>query len=483
MLNKKFIINLMGLVLMFESLFMFVCAGVALIYREGDFTTLLIATFITFVTGALSWYPTRKVPKDLIKREGFIVVSLVWVVMSVFGALPYYISGYIPSYTDAFFETISGFTTTGASILVDIEALPHGILFWRSMTHFIGGMGIIVLAIAIMPYFGFGGMQLYNAEASGVTNEKLHPRITQTAKTFWGIYVALVLVQTIFLLFGGMNLFESLCHSFGTLASGGFSPKNSSIAGYSPYIQYVIIVFMIFAGINFTIHYFILNGKWSKIKSNSELWLFLSVIGAATLIITVFLNIGEKYELERAFRDSLFQVVSIITTTGFVTADYSAWPQYLSFIIFLLMFSGGCAGSTAGGIKIMRHNILFRNSMLEFRRMTHPQAVIPLRISGKIIPKEVVFTVLAFVILYIIIFVIGSLALTFMGLSWESAMGATATCMAGIGPGFGEIGNPVGNFALTPDAGKWLLSFLMLLGRLELFSFLILFSPEFWKNS
>lgn len=482
MLNKKFIINLMGSVLMFESLFMLLCGGVALMYGEGDFSVLLISSLITFLVGVVSWFPTRNVSTDLIKREGFIVVSLVWVLMSVFGALPYVIGGYIPSYTDAFFETISGFTTTGASILTDIEALPHGILFWRSMTHFIGGMGIIVLAIAIMPYFGFGGMQLYNAEASGVTNEKLHPRITQTAKSFWGIYVGLVLLQTVVMLFGGMNLFESLCHSFGTLASGGFSPKNTSIAEYSPFIQYVVILFMILAGTNFTIHYFILNGKWSRIKSNSELWVFLSIIGVATVIIALFLNMGEKYALERAFRSAMFQVVSILTTTGFVTDDYTAWPQYLSFIIFMLMFSGGCAGSTAGGIKVMRHNILFRNSMLEFRRMTHPQGIIPLRIGGKVIPKEVVFTVLAFVILYIIIFVIASLVLTFMGLSWESAMGASATCMAGIGPGFGEIGNPVGNFALTPMAGKWLLSFLMLLGRLELFSFLILFSPEFWRN-
>jgi len=289
-------------------------------------------------------------------------------------------------------------------------------------------------------------------------------------------------LQTVVMLFGGMNLFESLCHSFGTLASGGFSPKNTSIAEYSPFIQYVVILFMILAGTNFTIHYFILNGKWSRIKSNSELWVFLSIIGVATVIIALFLNMGEKYALERAFRSAMFQVVSILTTTGFVTDDYTAWPQYLSFIIFMLMFSGGCAGSTAGGMKVMRHNILFRNSMLEFRRMTHPQGIIPLRIGGKVIPKEVVFTVLAFVILYIIIFVIASLVLTFMGLSWESAMGASATCMAGIGPGFGEIGNPVGNFALTPMAGKWLLSFLMLLGRLELFSFLILFSPEFWRN-
>ena len=482
MLNKKFILHLIGWVLMFESAFMLACTIVPIIYKENDLFPLLISALITFVCGLVAWATTQNVSKNFIKREGFVVVSLVWVFMSVFGALPFMISGYIPSFTDAFFETMSGFTTTGASIIYNIEGLPHGLLFWRSMTHFIGGMGIIVLAIAVLPYFGFGGMQLYNAEASGISGEKLHPRITETAKSFWGIYVLLVLIQTILMVFGDMNLFDALCHSFGTIASGGFSPKNTSIASYSPYIQYVIIVFMIFAGTNFTLHYFALKGNWRKIKSNNEFRLFLWVIAVATFIITAGLIVKSDYGFERAFRDSLFQVTSIITSTGFVTADYMQWPSYIIFIIFLLMFSGASVGSTSGGIKIMRHNILFRNSMLEFKRMTHPSAVIPLRINGKVISKEVVYTVLAFVILYLIIFTVGSLLLTFMGMTWESSMGACATTMGGIGPGLGDIGGPVGNFSLVPFAGKWLLSFLMLLGRLELFSVLILFSPDFWKN-
>jgi trk system potassium uptake protein TrkH len=482
MLNTRFIVNLLGFVLIFESLFMLICAGVSLIYHENDFFALLIASGITLISGLVAWFPTRHVPKDLIKREGFIVVTLVWIVVSLFGSLPFIIHGSIPSFTDAFFETISGFTTTGASILLDIEALPHGLLFWRSMTHFIGGMGIIVLAIAVLPFFGFGGMQLYNAEASGLSNEKLHPRITKTAKSFWGIYLALIITQTGLMLLGDMPLFEAFCHSFGTVATGGFSPKNSSIADYSPYIQYVIILFMILGGTNFALHYYAINRKWDRLKANSEYRLYLGILFVPTLIIAGGLIVSNGLNVEKAFRDALFQVTSIVTSTGFVTSDYTAWPSHLTFIIFLLMFSGGSAGSTSGGIKVMRHNILFRNSMLEFKRMIHPQAVLPMRIGGRVIQKEVVFTVLAFVMLYLMIFTFSTLSLTFMGMSWESSMGACATTMGGIGPGLGEIGGPVGNFSAAPMGAKWVLSFLMLIGRLELFSMLILLSPGFWRN-
>lgn len=482
MLNRRFIINLLGFVLIFESFFMLLCAGVALLYKGDDFFALLISSLITLAFGLTAWYPTRKVPKDLIKREGFIVVTMVWVLMSAFGAMPYMIHGAIPDFTDAFFETMSGFTTTGASILIDIEVVPHGLLFWRSMTHFIGGMGIIVLAIAVLPYFGFGGMQLYSAEASGISSEKLHPRITKTAKSFWGIYLLLIALQTILMLFGEMTLFDALCHSFGTVATGGFSTNNSSIAEYSPYIQYVIIVFMILSGTNFTLHYFAINRKWDKIWSSNEYRLYLGLLFVASLIVAVSLIVLRDYELETAFRSALFQVVSIVTTTGFITDNYTTWPSFLTFIIFLLMFTGGCVGSTGGGIKIMRHNILFRNTTLEFKRMTHPQAVLPLRIGGKVIPKEVVFTVLAFVMLYLIIFAFSTLVMTSLGMTWESSMGACASMLGAVGPGLGEIGNPVGNYSEVSVAGKWLLSFLMLIGRLELFSVLILLSPGFWRN-
>ncbi len=481
MLNKKFIINVLGLILVFESLFMLLCAGISVIYNENDLNAFLISFAITFITGGLCWYFNRKVEKDILKRESFIVVTLVWVVMSIFGSLPYILSGTIPSFTDAFFETISGFTTTGASVVNDIEALPHGILFWRSVTHLIGGMGIIVLAVAILPYFGFGGMQLYSAEAAGVTNDKLHPKITKTAKSLWGIYVLLVGAETVFLLLGGMPLFDALCHSFGTIASGGFSTKNDSIASYSPFLQYVIIVFMIFAGTNFALFYFMWKGLWEKLKSNSEFKVFIGVILLVSTCIGITLFFQTQQSFEESFRVALFQVTSIITSTGFVTADYTLWHPYLTFVIFILMFSGACVGSTSGGIKIFRHLILFKNIRIEFKRMSHPLAIIPLKIGKKVVSHEIVYKVLAFLVLYMVIFSAGTLIMTIVGLDMDSAFGAVATTMGGIGPGLGIVG-PVNNFESIPNVGKLVLSLLMLLGRLELFSVLILFSPNFWKN-
>ncbi len=480
MLNRKFILKVLGLIIAFESLFMLLCAGVSFIYGENDIKAFLISFAITFLVGVACWFFNKTIEKDQLKRESFIIVTIVWVVMSAFGSLPYIISGTIPSFTDAFFETISGFTTTGASVVNDIEALPHGILFWRSITHLLGGMGIIVLAVAILPFFGFGGMQLYSAEAAGVTNDKLHPRIAQTAKSLWGIYVFLVLLETVFLMFGGMPLFDALCHSFGTVASGGFSTKNDSIAGYSPYIQYVIIVFMIFAGTNFALFFFVWKGNWKKLTTNSEVKIFLSIIFIVSLCIGTTLYFHSNMTFERSFRDALFQVTSTITSTGFVTADYTAWHPYLTFIIFVLMFSGSCVGSTSGGIKIFRHMILFKNINIEFRKMSHPLAVIPLKIGKKIVSSEIVYKVLAFYVLYIVIFMIGTLLMTIVGLDMDSAMGSVATTMGGIGPGLGSVG-PVDNFFHIPAFGKWVLSLLMLLGRLELFSVLILFSPNFWK--
>jgi trk system potassium uptake protein TrkH len=480
MLNKKYIVNVLGLILVFESAFMLLCAGVSLIYGESDIKAFLLSFGITLTVGGLCWFFSRNVEKDILKRESFIIVTLVWIVMSIFGSLPYVFSGSISSFTDSFFETISGFTTTGASVVNDIESLPHGILFWRSITHLVGGMGIIVLAVAILPYFGFGGMQLYSAEAAGVTNEKLHPRIARTAKTLWVVYMVLILVETLFLLFGGMPLFDALCHSFGTIASGGFSTKNASVAFYSPYIQYVIIVFMIFAGTNFALIYFVWKGSWKKIINNVEYKVYLAIIFIVSFVIASVLWVDTDYSAEEAFRSALFQVSSIVTSTGFVTDDYTSWHPYLTFIIFLLMFSGACVGSTSGGIKIFRHLILFKNIRIEFKKMSHPLAVFPLKIGSKVVSSEIVYKVLAFLILYIIIFSVGSLLLTMVGLDMESALGAVATSMGGIGPGLGIVG-PVNNFFAIPVAGKWILSFLMLLGRLELFSVLILFSPNFWK--
>ncbi len=481
MINKKAILNTLGLILIFESFFMLLSMGVSLIYKENDIMAFVYSFLVTFGVGGLCYLTTRGYEKSKMKRESFIIVTLVWVVMSLFGSLPYIFSQTIPSFTNAFFETISGFTTTGASVVNNIEGLPHGILFWRSLTHLIGGMGIIVLAVAILPFFGFGGMQLFSAESAGVVNDKLHPHIKQTAKSLWGIYMLLIVLETIFLMLGGMPLFDALCHSFGTLASGGFSTKNDSIAGYSPYIQYVIIIFMFFAGTNFALFYFGWKQNWAKIWKNREFKIYSALVVIVSLGVGLTLFFVEGYPFEESLRAGAFQVVSMITSTGFASADYELWHPYLIFVMFLLMFSGACVGSTSGGVKVFRHIILIKSIRTEFKRMTHPAAVIPIKINSRAVSPEVVYKVLAFLVLYIIIFAIGSLALTITGVDMDSSMGAVATSMGGIGPGLGVVG-PADNFFGIPSTAKWILSLLMLLGRLELFSVLIIFSPHFWKG-
>ena len=492
-LNIEIIVRIIGILLMIVGVFILTALPFSIYYGdqpfkwalldgEHDFWPLLLSAIFTSATGLLMYFIVGKdVKKSIGKREGYIIVSSAWVIISIFGAIPFVLSGAISNYTDAFFETISGFTTTGATILNDIESMPKGLLFWRSMTHWIGGMGIIVLSIAILPFLGIGGMQLFMAEVPGPTPDKLHPRITATAKRLWGIYVMLTIAETGLLMFGGMNLFDGLCHAFGTMATGGFSTKNTSIIGFSPYIQYVITIFMILAGTNFTLHYFALHGKLKDIWKNEEYRYYISAIVVTTVIITLSLALIEHTHPEKAFRDSIFTVVSIITTTGFVTADYLYWPGALWFIIFLLMFVGGSAGSTGGGIKVARQLLLFKNSLLELKRLLHPQAVLPVRMNGRPVSQDIIFNVLAFFLIYIIIFALGTFVMSLMGLDFETAIGATAATIGNIGPGIGSVG-PMDNYANIPVFGKWFLSFLMLLGRLELFTVLILFSPAFWKR-
>lgn len=479
----QLIIKFIGILLMILSGFMVLSISWSWYYNEiAMIKSLLISSGITlafglFLTLITSGYDHRNIGK----KEGYIVVALTWICISAFGALPFYISGAIPSYTDAFFETISGFTTTGATILVDIEVMSKGLLFWRSMTHWLGGMGIIVLTLAILPILGVGGMQLFVAEAPGTTPSRLHPRITETAKRLWGIYLLFTLIQTVLLLFGGMNLFDAICHAFSTMATGGFSTKNDSIASFSPYIQYVIILFMVIAGTSFSLHYFLLKGQFEKVLNNEEFKFYLSVIGVFTILFTATIFFMHQSGLEQAFRDALFQIVSIVTTTGFITADYLQWHGFLWFGIFLLMFTGGCIGSTGGGIKMIRILILVKNTRLELKRLIHPMAVIPVRLNGQAIPTEIIQNFLAFFLLYIIITAGGSAIMAMFGLDFASAIGASAATLGNIGPAIGNLG-PVDNYSLIPSAGKWVLSFFMLLGRLEIFTVLLLFSPSFWKR-
>lgn len=481
-INLKLIFNIIGFLLMIEGVAMLTGVPFAFYYGDPRLYALPLSFLLTSGCGALVWYTTRsKQVSNFNKKEGFLLVSLAWLVISLFGMLPFLVSGAIPSVTDAFFETMSGFTTTGATILTDIEVMPKGILFWRSMTHWIGGMGIIVLSVAILPFLGIGGMQLYSAEMPGITKDKLHPRITETAKSLWAIYIILTLVLTGLLMLGNMNLFESLCHSFGTLATGGFSTRNSSIAGFSPYIQYVIILFMILAAMNFTLHYFAFQGRFRQIWHNEEFRKYLYILGAFTLVISAILVWDKGISGEKAFRDSLFQVVSVMTTTGYITSDYLVWPGSIWFLIFLLMFVGGMSGSTGSGIKVVRQLLLFKNAGKEMRRAIHPQGVIPVRLNRQAVSQDIIYKVMAFFQIYILIFAFGAMVMSLMGLDFETAIGATIATLGNIGPGIGQVG-PVGNYAFIPPAGKWFLSLLMLLGRLELFTILILFSRSFWKR-
>ncbi len=481
-INFKIILSIIGFLLILEGVFMFTGIPFSLLHCETKCYSLLISGIITLISGVVIRYYTRNASKNIGRREGYIIVSIAWIVISLFGTLPYLISGAIPNFTDAFFETISGFTTTGASILTDIESVPSGILFWRSMTQWIGGMGIIVLSVAILPILGIGGMQLFVSEMPGITPDKLHPRITQTAKRLWLIYVLLTFVETILLMLGGMDLFDSLCHSFATMATGGFSTQNASVADYSAHIQYVLIIFMFLAGTNFTLHYFALRGKFKNIWKNEEYRYYLLFTLSVTILITfIWILQSNINNIEKTFRDSLFQVVSIITTTGFVSSDYLIWPGFLWFFIFLLMFVGGSAGSTGGGIKIARHILLLKNSSAELKRSIHPQAIIPVKYNGKAVSQDIIFKVMAFFLIYLTIFFIGTFVMTLFGLDFKSAIGSTIATLGNIGPGIGKVG-PAHNYAWIPDMGKWFLSLLMLLGRLELFTVLIIFTSSFWKK-
>ena len=429
------------------------------------------------------------------KREGYIVVTLGWVAMAISGAIPYMVTNIIPTFTSAFFETMSGYTTTGATILNDIEIVPKGVLFWRSTTHWIGGMGIIVLAIAILPLLGIGGMQLFAAEAPGPSADKLHPRITDTAKRLWLIYFGYTVAETILLKVAGMSFFDAINHAMSTLSTGGFSTKNASVAYWNdrPIIQYIIIVFMFLAGTNFVLSYYAFKGRVQKAIQDEELKLYFKFIALFTIIVSLIIYFKADLALstidhpmvwgkaESAFRHGLFQVLTVITTTGFITADYTLWTPFLVVFFFGIMFLGGSAGSTSGGVKVMRHLILIKNGFLEFKRALHPNAVLPVRYNKKAISGDIVFNILGFFILYMLSFIVGALVFSMFQIDFQSAIGLSASSLGNIGPALGNFG-PVNNYAALPPLAQWWSSFLMLIGRLELFTVLILFTPFFWRN-
>jgi len=494
-LNYKIIFHFLGLLLLFNGGFMLLASLVSALYKDGVSLDILYAGISVMVIGVFVMLLTKSHKKEMNKREGYIVVTFGWIVMALSGSLPYIFTGAIPDFTNAFFETISGYTTTGSTILNDIESLPNGILFWRSLTHWIGGMGIIVLAIAILPLLGIGGMQLFAAEAPGPSADKLHPRITDTAKRLWLIYFGYTAAETILLNVAGMTFFEALNHSMSTLSTGGFSTKNASLAYWNdqPIIQYIIMFFMFIAGTNFVLSYFAFKGKVQKIINDEEFKLYYKLLGIFTLIAALVIYFKADVsissvshpmvwgEAESAIRHGLFQVLAIVTTTGFVTADFTLWTPFLMVFFFGLMFLGGSAGSTAGGVKVVRHLMMIRNGFLEFKRTMHPNAILPVRYNKKSISEKIVFNILGFFILYMLSFIIGALGFSFLGLDFESAVGVSASSLGNVGPALGDFG-PVNNFYEMPAAGKWWASFLMLIGRLELFTVLILLTPFFWRN-
>jgi trk system potassium uptake protein TrkH len=406
-------------------------------------------------------------------------VTLSWVVFTLLGTLPYLISGTIPSFINAFFESTSGFTTTGSSILTDVEVMPYSILFWRSLTHWIGGIGIIVLVIIILPSLRVTGYQLFSLESS--LKEKIHPKTKSIGYRVMFIYVGLTLAQIILLNMGDMNLFDSICHSFGTVATGGFSTKNNSLMFYSSYSQYIVMIFMFLAGTSQVVYYYLFKFNFKKINQNEELWFYIAVALVAGALATFILLVNSTKTFETAFREGFFQVISIMTCTGFASADYLLWPLTGLLLIFIMMFSGGSTGSTSGGIKMARHLVVLKNIKNVFVKINHPNVVSPIKLNGKIVSENTNISIISFVTLYLFIFLLGTIFVVTTGVDPVSSASSVATCMAGIGPGLGTVG-PMSNFAHIPEASKVVLSLLMIIGRLEILTVFTLFTRTYWKR-
>ncbi|MDP6500449.1 MAG: potassium transporter TrkG [Candidatus Marinimicrobia bacterium] len=489
-MNIRTILNILSALLVILGVSMVFPSTIAYGYGENDLDGFLWSMLICFVFGVPVWLITRK-NRKLTNKDGFAIVTFTWITAALIGALPFYISGVIPNFTDAFFESMSGVTTTGASIIGSsvtlpnlpngIESLPHATLFWRSFIQWIGGMGIIVFYIAILPLLGVGGVQLFKAEVPGPVADKIRPRVRETAKILWMVYLGITATQIVLLVISGMPWFDAVCHSFTTMPTGGFSIKNASIGYYnSATIQYIIIFFMFLAGINFSLHFLALTGNVKSYFRDKEFLAFFGIILVVTFLIFSSVSAGVNEWSEKHFRDSLFQTISILTTTGFSTADYELWSFFAQFMILFMMFVGGMGGSTGGGMKIVRLMLLFKYAATETRRMLHLKAIIPIRIGNRFISEDVIRNTLGFFLFYMSIFTITTLVLTTMNIDLESSIGAAASAIGNIGPGLGAFG-PTDNYALLPAFGKWMLCFCMLLGRLEIFTIMVLFSRTFWK--
>ncbi len=500
--NNKMVLRTMGALLLIEAFFMALAMGISWWYNEPDDGAFLVSVLITLTCGLLALIAGRNATNRMGEREGYVIVACVWLVFSLFGMLPYYLSGQIATITDAWFETMSGFTTTGATILNDIESLTHGALFWRALTQWLGGCGIIVLSIAILPIFGLNGMQLYAAEVTGVQYEKISPRIADTSKHIWLTYFGLTIAEGGLLYLKGMNGFDSVCHSLTTVATGGFSTKNASIAYFqNPWIHYTITAAMLLSSINFATIVLMFRGKFRKLARDEEARWFLCAAAAVTLLLTIgltgrhwftlyggFTVDGGQFtwqrfftSLEECFRTGLFTTVATMTSTGFAVADYTKWASLLWVTVFFMMFTGGSSGSTAGGIKWVRLAIFLKSGVAEFKRRIHPNAVVPVKMNGRPITQQTTNNVMAFMVFYIMILIVSTLLFCALGVNFDESLGASVSAMGNIGPSIGQFG-PAGTYAAFPEVGKWVMTFVMLIGRLEIFTVLLLFSRVLWKK-
>jgi trk system potassium uptake protein TrkH len=482
MINFRIIARAYSLLLIVEGLFMLVSGGVSLFYHEHAATSFFYSAFISVVTGVLVFTPLRNEERIFGNKEGYIIVTGIWLIFSLFGTLPFLISGSITSFGDAFFETMSGFTTTGATILTNIESMPHGILFWRSISQWLGGMGIILISLSVFPVFKSFNIQISAADFSAQPTDKIHPRIKDAAKRLIFIYFFLTLSEVILLTLGGMPVFDAVCHSFSTLSTGGFSTRNNSIAAFStPYIMIILTIFMFIAGTNMTMVYFSLKGNFKKVAGNNEFVFYTLICFIFVTLVSFILFFKAGYPFGKALRDGAFHVISIITTTGFYTQDHNLWGNIFLIIFFILMFTGGTSGSTSGGIKIVRLLLVTKNNRQEFKRLIHPNAFIPVRLDRKIIPQSTIYNLLVFITLYFFVICSGALIVSFMGYDLITSFSTSASMLGNIGPGLGTFG-PFTNYSALPMAGKWVLSIMMLLGRLELFTVMILFSKSFYSH-
>jgi len=482
-MNFKFVLNILGRILLMISIFMMTIIPWIIYFHENSILLAIEESIaIPLITGLVLVLLTRGYKKEIGAKEAYIIASSAWVIMGISGCLPFWLSHTTSSFIDALFESISGFTTTGSSILTDIEAAPKAVLYWRSLTHWIGGMGIIVLTVAIFPSLRIASYRLFSSESSSIDSSKLKPKTSSMAKRLWAIYIGLTAVMTLILMLGGVNFYESLCHAFASIATGGFSTKNASAGFYSPFVQYVMMIFMLISGINFALHYGLIKGRFKSMVNNIELKSYLGIIFIVGGSISFMLYFRQGLPLEQAFRDAFFQVISVITATGFASADYLEWNQMSWLLIFLLMFVGACVGSTGGGIKVIRHVVAAKVVFRIFLQQVHPHRVKSIQINKRTVTDEKVQSIITFIFVYLFIFFIGGMCLLATGLDPASAFSASITSMGGIGPGLGTVG-PASNFAHLSDVAKIILPILMIIGRLEVLSFLVLFTPNFWKGN